>query len=293
MKTFRDAISGKPLAISAEFPISPRTTAADIDTAAALLGPHVDAVQIYDNKAAAGHMSSLAAASLFIRHSVDAVLHVTCRDRNRIALQGELLGAAALGVTSVILSRGEKLTANSGLRGKGVFDLSDIRLTEMAAGIAGDHALMDAPGFLIGAPVTVFEPDSDWGAARISEAVDAGARFLQTQPCANARLLQHYLQAAIAKKIPHRASFVVEVPLISNRQMAESYRRDNPTALLPKSSIKKIVAADDEVAAGVSVCAAMLREATTTPGVSGVVIRDAVDARHIVAALREAGLASP
>lgn len=292
MKTFRDAITSKPLAISAEFSMQPRTTVAEIGEAAKSLAGVVDAVQIYDNRAVVGHMSALAAASLFLKNGVDAVVHVTCRDRNRIALQAELLGAAALGVTSLVLSRGEKLGEKGALRGKGVFDLTDIRLCEMATKIGRDAQLMDAPGFLTGASVTVFDPDADWEATRISETLDAGARFLQTQPCANVRLLRRYLAAVIAKKIPHRASFVVEVPLITSRQAAESYKRENPNALLPKASIARIVAADDELAAGISVCADMLREASGIPGVAGVVIRDATAMEHVVAALCEAGLAN-
>jgi len=153
------------------------------------LAPAVDAVQVIDDREAAGHMSSLAAASIILRHGVDPVVHLTARDRNRVALQAELLGAAALGVTSLVISRGEKLSRKEYLRGKGVFDTNETRFIGMAGRINEETALISPPGFMVGTYVTVFDPAASWEATRIVESLDAGVNVLYTQPCLNMRLL--------------------------------------------------------------------------------------------------------
>lgn len=292
MDTFRDAITSKPMALSAELCLQPRTTAAEMAAAAALLAPVVDAVQIDDNRRVLGHMSATAAASIMMANGLDALAHVTCRDRNRVALQAELLGAAALGITSLVLSRGEKLADKGSLRGKGVFDLSGAGLFEMATRIGADVELVDSPGLLLGATVIAFKSDANWEAGRITEAIDAGARFLQTQPCMNLRLLRSYMKVLVALKIPHRASIVVDVPLITSRQVAETYKRDYPNALLPKACVARIVESNDEVAEGIALCADVMREVSAIPGVSGINISDASNPEHVVAAIQQADFPS-
>jgi len=98
LKTFRDASRKKDRVISAALPLRSTSNASDIRDAASILAPVVDAVQVGDNRYAPGHMSPLAAASIVLESGLDAVVSLSCRDRNRIALQADILGAAALGV---------------------------------------------------------------------------------------------------------------------------------------------------------------------------------------------------
>src|SRR5690606_28091725 len=128
-------------------------------------------------------VSPLAAAALVLRAGMDPVVHLGCRDRNRIALQSELMGAAALGVTSLVLYRGEKLPAELKQQVRGVFDIGTQRLLATAKAVGANPRFVAPPGFLLGARVTVMDPPPQWTAEGIATKLAAGALFLQTQPC--------------------------------------------------------------------------------------------------------------
>jgi len=290
MKTLRDAMQQKEFVMTAELPLQPTSKVADIERSVSLVLPYVDAVQVIDDRHAVGHMSPLAAAAIVLRCGADAVIHLTGRDRNRVALQAELLGAAALGVTSVVVRRGEKLSKKDFLRGKGVFDTGETRLIEMARRIGEESGLVPVPGFQIGTYVTVFTFAEDWRARRISESIDAGTRILYTQPCLNVSLLTRYMDKLVREKIPHSASVIVEVPLLSSRELAESYKKKDPTALIPDVAVARIADADDPQAEGIAVCAQMLKSLTAIPGVCGAHIRHQGDVADVVAAITAAGL---
>jgi methylenetetrahydrofolate reductase (NADPH) len=290
LNTLRDAIRQKDLVVTADLPLQPTTTAEEIEAMVAELAPAVDAVQVIDDREAAGHMSSIAAAAIVLRHGVDPVVHLTARDRNRIALQAELLGAAALGVTSLVISRGEKLSRKEFLRGKGVFDTNETRFIGMARRISEETALISPPGFMVGTYVTVFDPAESWEAARIVESLDAGVNVLYTQPCLNTRLLGTYMAKLVEKKILHRASVIVEVPLLDSHESARDYKKHNPIALIPEETTKRIMDAEDAAAEGFSACVEVLRELRGIPGISGVNIRHAGNATAVAAAIATAGL---
>tara|TARA_R110002096_G_C14656384_1_gene727000 strand:+ start:280 stop:1155 length:876 start_codon:yes stop_codon:yes gene_type:complete len=289
MKTYREALRTESFVLSSDLPLSPTTTVADIEKALRNFAPLVSAVQVIDDRDAVGHMSPLTAASIVLRNDMDAVVHLTCRDRNRVALQADLVGAAALGVTSLILQRGEKLSKKGALRGKGVFDTSETRLTEMARRVGEESGLVSEPGFLLGACVTVFGAGEGWQAKRIHESINAGTRLLMSQPCLNVQLLRHYMARVVAQKITHRASFVVDVPLLGTAEEARTYKSNNPAALIPDATIADIAASADPRAAGIDACVRMVNELKDVPGVAGANIRCTTDveaAQSAAAAVR-------
>lgn len=273
MKAFRDALRQETFVVTADLPLQPHTTRADIREFISKLGGAVDAVQLIDDRDIVGHMSGLAAVALVLENDIDPVLHLTSRDRNRVALQAELVGAAVLGVTSLVIQRGEKLPTKGGLRGKGVFDTHETRLTEMARRIGEESGHVSASGFLIGTYVTAFSPSDDWQAKRIAETVDAGTRLLITQPCLNARLLERYMAKVVERRILHRASMIVEIPLLTRGDEARDYKLKNPSALIPDATLASIVGAKDPRKAGIRACAEMLSMLKSIPGVSGANIR--------------------
>lgn len=287
---FRDAIRQNDFVVTAALPLRSSSTLSEIEVSAEILSPVVDALQIDDDPFVVGHMSSLAAASILLRNEIDAVVHISCRDRNRIALQADIRGAAVLGVTTLVLTRGEKLTDIPTRHAKGVFHIGETQLIKTASQIGADVSLVSEPGFHIGSTVTVFKPAKDWEAARIQEKVDTGVKFLQTQPCLNAKLLRTYMQKLVNRKIMHRASVVVEVPLLTSAKEAKAIKTTYKGATIPDSVVRRIVQAVDPVAEGVGVCAEMIADLRTIPGVSGVNLQHGGDPRTIVAAVRQAGL---
>ena len=288
MKAFRDALRQETFVLTADLPLQPDTTRADIKQFISTLDGAVDAVQLIDDRDIVGHMSGLAAAALVLQNDIDPVLHLTSRDRNRVALQAELVGAAVLGVTSLVIQRGEKLPTKGGLRGKGVFDTHETRLTEMARRIGEESGHVSAPGFLIGTYVTAFSPSDDWQAKRITETVDAGTRLLITQPCLNTQLLERYMAKVVERRILHRASMIVEIPLLASADEARDYKLKNPSALIPDATLASIVGAKDPRAEGIRACAEMLSKLTSIPGVSGANIRHRSTADDLLAVITAA-----
>ncbi|MGI9236636.1 MAG: methylenetetrahydrofolate reductase [Woeseiaceae bacterium] len=287
MNRFREAIRQQNFIVTATLPLKPASTVSQIKEAIEILAPVIDAIQVADDRYALGHMSPLAAACIVLQHELDAIPHISCRDSNRIALQADILGAAALGVTTLVLSRGEKFSKSTALPAKGVFHLAESQLIQMAKLVSSDSSLVSDPGFHIGSVVTAFKPGKDWEAARIQEKIDAGTRFLQTQPCLNIGLLRNYMKSLIELKVMHRASVIVEVPLLTSQEDAKKIKRNYKGATIPEPVIRRVLQSADPIAEGILICAEMISELKGVPGVSGVNIQYEGDSNNVVAAIRE------
>lgn len=287
MKRFREAINQQEFVISATLPLTPASTTSQIKAVVEILSPVVDAIQVADDRYALGYMSPLAAASIVLQSGVDAVPHMSCRDSNRIGLQADILGAAALGMTTLVLVRGEKFTDVPTMRAKGVFHLGESQLIQMASLVGGDNSLVSDTGFLIGSEITAFKPDDAWEAKRIQEKINVGTNFLQTQPCLNSGLIRTYMQRMVELRVMHRASVIVEVPLVTSQKDAKEIKRNYKGATIPEPVIRRILQSADPVGEGVLICAEMIAELRGVPGVSGVNIQYYGDANNVVAAIRE------
>ena len=269
VKTFRDAIRTSDFVVTAELPLHPGTNVEDIRHIVAVLQPFVDAIQIPDNTSTEPHMSPLAAASFVLQAGMDPVVQMNCRDRNRIALQSDLMGAAALGVTSLIVSRGEKLPAAHKLRIKGVFDIGAQRLLATAQAIGANPRLIAAPGFLLGSNVTVIDPPDDWSADGVDVKAGAGSKFVQSQPCLDVAVLRKYMAALVARKKLERISVIVQVPLLESMDAVRDMQRMRRPLLIPQELVARLERADDFASEAELICVEVVRALTAIPGISG------------------------
>ena len=269
MKTFRDAVRDSDFVITAQLPLIPGTTAGDLRQMLKTLRPVIDAIQISDNPTTRPHMAPLVAASLALQAGVDPVVHMTCRDRNRIALQSDLMGAAALGVTSLIISRGEKMPAAHKQRIKAVFDIGAKRLLATARAVSANERLIAAPGFFLGSNVTIIDPPEDWSADALGSKAGAGSKFVQTQPCLDIAVLKKYMAALVARKTLERVSVIVQVPLVESQEMVQELRSARRPLLISGSLIERLRNATDFSAEAEAVCAETLQALPTIPGISG------------------------
>jgi methylenetetrahydrofolate reductase (NADPH) len=279
---FRDAIRSRDFVLTAQLPLTPGSTAADIRHTVETLLPLVYAVQVGDNTSTVPHMSPLAAASIALQAGADPIMHLTCRDRNRIALQSDLLGAAAIGITSLILSRGVKLPANHKQRIKGVFDIGAQRLLATAQAIAANERLVAPPGFFLGANATVIDPPEDWSADGIDGKAGAGTKFVQTQPCLDVAVLEKYMVALVAKKALERISVIVQVPLLESTDMLDELRRARRPLLPGHGHLQRLEQAEDFRQEAETICIEVLQAVKTVPGVSGANILHRGDAAAVM-----------
>lgn len=285
MKTFRDAVRDRDFVLTAQLPLDAGTTAGDLEQMLAILQPVVDAVQIGDNATTKPHISPLAAAALSLQAGVDPIVHMTCRDRNRIALQSDLMGAAALGVTSLLISRGDKMPAVHKQRIKGVFDIGAKRLMATAQAIGANERMIAAPGFFLGSNVTVIDPPEDWAAEGIGSKAGAGSKFVQTQPCLHLTTLRQYMAALVARKALERVSVIVQVPLLESLEAIHELQGARRPLLISASLVQRLRRAVDFSAEAEAVCSETLQALPTVPGVSGAHIYHRGDPATVVRVL--------
>jgi len=260
----------KDFVFTAEIPLEAARTSAGVKKIVETLGPAVDAVQIEDDHVGLGYVDPLAIASIAIGLGVDPVLHMSCRDRNRIGLQSSLLAAAMIGVSSVMLTQGQKLPDTLGGKVKGVYDTTAIQLIEMARIIGVDSARPESMETYIGARISVIRPSQDWQASKLEKRLAAGAKFLQASPCLNTRVLRAYAAKLIAMKITHRASLLVDVPLLSSVHTAKTIKESRPGSRIPDNILQVLAAAESPSAEGYRFCRDAIIEMKSIPGISGV-----------------------
>jgi len=233
-------------------------------------------------------MSALAASSLLLQKGIDPVAQITCRDRNNIALQSDLLGAQALGITSLLIQRGDKLPEGYRPKTKQVFDISSGNL--MGAALRLNSGGKSA-AFHIGAAIMVFNPKFEWRAKSLVAKADAGARFLQTQMCFDMDLLRRYMARLVAIRLIHRVHVMVSVATLPSGETARWVRDNLRGSVMPDAVIRRLDRASDPEQEGIRLCAELLQEMQEIPGVGGVNVVTPGNVASIPAAIRAAGLA--
>jgi methylenetetrahydrofolate reductase (NADPH) len=290
LNTFRDAVRRKDFVITAELPLDANQTPQDLQDHLAILRPVVDAVQVGCGEGVDVEIAALAAASIARASGVDAIVHLSSRDRNRIALQNDILGAVALGATALIPRRGEKLPSTLRGRVKGVFDAKVAQLLTIARRVGENSRFVESELFL-GCLTTAFRPKQDWNAERVKEKLDAGAEFIQTRPCVELDLVRDYVSKLVSLRLTHRATVIAGVPLLLSAAAARTIGEKYPGATVPDEIIGRLADATDPRAEGVNLLASMLSELRSVPGLTGVAILNVEDAGAVAEAVELSGVA--
>src|SRR5262245_29961710 len=246
-----------------------------------------DAVNVTDGAGARVHMGSLAAATLLLGAGVEPILQLTCRDRNRIALQSDLLAAAALGIENLLLLRGDNPNAGDQPDAKPVFDLDTQALSMVARDIRDHQKLMSGQkvsgkaSFFVGAADAPIDPPAGWTPDRLKAKIDAGAQFAQTQFCMDPAVARRYAQRLAENGLGSFRLIIGLVPLRSAR--SARWIRDNlPGSIVPDAIVARMEGASDPVREGRKICDELVEQLSETPGIGGV---------HIMAPGNDAGLA--
>ncbi len=267
--TFKDSLKTKDFVVTAHVNLAQAPDARSVIRQGEILRPAVDAVAVTDNPGAQVQVSGLAAAALLLQQEIDPIVHMTCRDRNRIALQSDLIGAAALGVTSVLLMRGDEIPKSMKQKVRNVFDTNPKELMTFIQNLKNAETVPLVSDFLVGAVATLFDPDADWTPDRVIAKCDAGANFVQTQLCFDIGVFRNYMARMVASKLTHRLDFIMALSPLPSADAAHWMRDNVKGALVPESIIKRMEQASDPECEGIEICAELLRELATIPGVSG------------------------
>jgi methylenetetrahydrofolate reductase (NADPH) len=290
MKIFRDAARHKDFVISAELFLRPDSNAQSIAAQVALLRDHVDGILLTDNQAGRLHLSPVAAASLVIANGADAIVQLGCRNRNRVALLAELLGAAAVGVSSVMLTRGQRVPEGFNPRPKAVLDVKPAELVAIAARLKDEDSVRFLPDLYVGSDFTLHRPRKDWQPAKIVRKSEAGAQFLISNICMNTRVVHNYMAHIVREGVPRQLNIYVGLAVPGSAGDARFLRDSRPNNLVPDEVIARLEQAADPEQEGIRICAEQLRELAEIPGVRGAHIVATRNLAAIPAAVAAAGL---
>jgi methylenetetrahydrofolate reductase (NADPH) len=275
--------------------VPPRSPDAElVRQAARRLRGLVDAVNVTDNATARVGMSPLAAGALVLAEGLEPVLQLTCRDRNRLALAADLLGAHALGVRSVLCLSGDPLEVGPFAKqgAKAVFDVDAIGLIRLAEGLGRglgpDGSRFDPPaGFLVGAAEAPGADPSE--GARLAAKADAGARFTQTQPVYDPVAFAGWLKHLAARGLPERVAILAGV--LPPRSAAQLERfAALPGWSVPPATIARLRAARDQAAEGVAIAAEMVAALRELPGIRGIHLMGVGPDSGVPEVIEQAGL---
>jgi methylenetetrahydrofolate reductase (NADPH) len=286
VNTLKQKLAGDQFVITAEIAPPVSCDAADLLAKAAPLKGLADAVNVTDGAGAHAHMGAVTAAGILLHNGIEPILQLTCRDRNRIALQSDLMAAAALGVRNLLLLKGDDPKQGDQPDAKPVFDYDTAMLTKVAVAIRDRGELPTGrkvggkADFFIAAADVPIDPPAGWEPKSLKAKIEAGCEFVQTQFCMDASVARRYLARLAEHGV--RLPFLIGVSPLRSAKSARWMRDKLYGTIIPDAMIERLDAASDPAAEGRKLCLELLKELATIPGVAGV---------HIMAPGNEAAIA--
>jgi len=246
----------------------------------------VDAVNATDNTAAHAHASPVATSIALLQLGVEPVMQLVCRDRNRLALEADIVGAALHGVENVCCLTGDDVTAGDEPESRRVFDLDGPQLVAVASTLASGRYLSGrpiepAPHLFIGAVENPSAPPHAYRVERAFKKVRAGARFLQLQICFDHELLAAFVGAAVASGLAAEAALLPSICLVGSPSGLRFMDEHVPGISVPPATLARVESAPDPVEACLEVAAELAAAALDLPGVAGL---------HLISFRRDRGV---
>jgi 5,10-methylenetetrahydrofolate reductase len=236
----------------------------------------VDAINITDGAGGNCHMSSAAAAAILTANGLTPVCQIACRDRNRIAVQGDMLGAAALGVRNFLCLTGDDVSQGDHPQAKPVFDLDAVSLLRIACTMReqgtyeSGRKLDAAPNLFLGATANPFVPPFTDRIANLQLKIEAGASFIQTQFCFDVSLMRDFMREVRARELHKRARIIVGVGTLSTAKALRWMAAHVPGVHVPDAVLARISSAPDQKAEGQRVLVETMQALAEIEGVGGV-----------------------
>ena len=265
-------------AVTAELNAPDSADPKDVYANLAELGDVCDGINATDGSGANCHMSSVACCALMARAGYEPVLQMGCRDRNRIAIQGDLLGAAALGVRNVLCLTGDDVSAGDQPEARRVFDFDALHLLRTARIMRDQGVLLSGrklttpPGFFLGAAANPFVPPQDLRHLRLAKKIEAGAQFIQTQYCYDVPIFESFMRRARDMGLHEKVYLLVGVGPLRSERAAEFMRSRVPGVHIPDAVVDRLAKTPRKRkrAEGIRICVEIIEEVKQIEGGHGV-----------------------
>src|SRR6185312_7499577 len=235
-----------------------------------------DAVNVTDGAGARPHLGSVTAAALLVQNGIEPILQLTCRDRNRIALQSDLMSAAASGVRNLLVLRGDDPSAGDQPDAKPVFDLDPRALLETARRLRDtgelppDRKVAGRAEFFLGAADSPIDPKPDWEPKGLAAKIASGAQFVQTQFCMDPGVVTRYLARLGEHGIAGKLAVIIGIAPLRSAKSARWMKEKLFGTIIPDALVDRMESASDPIAEGQRICLELIEQLGAVKGVAGV-----------------------
>ena len=263
-------------AVTAELNPPDSADAEEVYERALVLSEVCDAINATDASGANTHMSSVGISSLLTRAGYAVVMQISCRDRNRIAIQGDVLGAAAMGVANILCLTGDGVQAGDQPGAKPVFDLDSISLLQTIRTMRDESRFLSGrkitkpPQVFLGAAANPFAPPYDYRALHMGKKVAAGAQFIQTQYCFDLPLFERFMARVRELGLHEKCFILAGVGPLASARAARWMRSNVPGIHIPDAVIQRLEGAANQKAEGKRLCIELIQQIREIKGVAGV-----------------------
>lgn len=268
----------------------------DVYERGAVFDGSVDGINATDGSGANCHMSSVGICALLTRVGYAPIMQISCRDRNRIAIQGDVLGAAAMGVCNILCLTGDGVQAGDQPGAKPVFDfdcmslLSTVRRMRDEAVLLSGRKLTEPPRVFLGAAINPFVPPLEFRPLRLKKKIEAGAQFVQSQYCFDAPRLTEYMKRVCDLGLHEKCYILIGVGPLASAKAARWIRSNVPGVHIPDTIIHRLEGADNQRDEGKRICIDMMQQIREIEGVSGVHVMAYRQEELVADIIRESGV---
>ncbi len=268
----------------------------DVYNRARIFDGWVDGINAVDASGANCHMSSVGICALLTRMGYAPIMQIACRDKNRIAIQGDVLGGAAMGVANILCLTGDGVQAGDQPGAKPVFDLDCMSLLETVR-IMRDNGkflsgrkLSTPPQLFLGAAINPFAPPYDFRPHRLAKKIAAGAQFVQSQYCFDVPMFRTYMERVRDLGLIEKCFILCGVGPLASAKTAKWIRSNVPGIHIPDAVIKRLEGAQDQKKEGKQLCIDIINEVKDIPGVSGVHVMAYRQEEYVAEIVDESGV---
>ena len=263
-------------AVTAELNPPDSANSADVYERASVFDGWVDGINAVDASGANCHMSSVGICALLTRMGYAPIMQIACRDRNRIAIQGDVLGASAMGVANILCLTGDGVQAGDQPGAKPVFDLDCMSLLETIRTMRDDSKFLSGrklstpPAVFIGAAINPFAPPVDFRPHRLAKKIAAGAQFVQSQYCYDVPMFRDYMKRVRDMGLTEHCFVMCGVGPLASARTARWMRSNVPGVHIPDAVIERLEGAENQKQEGKRLCIDIINEVKEIEGVSGI-----------------------
>lgn len=278
MNKLKHALETKKFVVTAELAPADTSDPQAILDHVAVFKDTVDGINVTDASGAHVHMSSVAACAILVRAGYTPIYQISCRDRNRIAIQGDVLGAAALGIENVLCLTGDGVQVGDHPEAKPVFDLDSITLLETLKTMRdkkmflSGRELAQPPQLFLGGAANPFAPPYQFRAMRLAKKVQAGAQFIQTQYCYDIPLFKRYMEQVRNMGLHEKVAILVGVGPLRSAKLANWMRQNVPGVWIPDEIVQRLeqTPPKQQRQEGIKICTEIIEEVKAIDGVRGI-----------------------